>query len=149
MIVPASANHDNLAAALRLSHILQLYHRLDSDIILEDRALQWNSLQSWPSGNIIFIGNSSSLFAQEVLQSKKTAVDVSDSVAKVGNKKFNKAGQGQYPKSYMLFILHSDKSSLERAVRLFPFRTGIAVPEWLVAGNEMDSQGAGGLQAAG
>lgn len=49
----------------------------------------------------------------------------------------------------MVFLLYNSVSSLERALRLFPYRTGVAVPDWLVAGEKMDSIGAGGIEAAG
>ncbi|KAF8876046.1 hypothetical protein CPB84DRAFT_1838726 [Gymnopilus junonius] len=158
IVITAGRNRKDTSAALRLCHILHVYHRLDAEIITEDTALQWNKLESWPSGNIIFIGAPSSPFAKEVLHSKETAIHLTDSVPTVGNRKFNKAGQAllflhphlrNQSDSFMMFILYNDKSSLERAVRLFPFRTGIAVPEWLVTGDKMDVFGAGGIQAAG
>lgn len=49
----------------------------------------------------------------------------------------------------MLFILYNDDSALERAVRLFPFRTGVAVPDWIVVGPMMDELGAAGIEGAG
>lgn len=51
--------------------------------------------------------------------------------------------------SLMMFMLYTDKSALEKLVRLFPFRTGVVVPDWLVVGEKMDSFGAGGVEAAG
>ena len=49
----------------------------------------------------------------------------------------------------MLFIVHNDKDGLERALRLFPIRTGVAVPDWIVVGGKMDNFGAGGVKGAG
>ena len=51
--------------------------------------------------------------------------------------------------SLAMFILYNDISSLERALRLFPFRTGVAVPDWLAVSEKMDNFGAGGIEAAG
>jgi len=51
--------------------------------------------------------------------------------------------------SLMLFILYNDDPALERAVRLFPFRTGVAVPDWVVVGPMMDTLGAAGIEGAG
>ena len=48
----------------------------------------------------------------------------------------------------MLFIL-GDNSGIERAARLFPIRTGVAVPDWLLVGTEADDVGAGGVMGAG
>lgn len=57
----------------------------------------------------------------------------------------------QHPKyrlANVLFILGND-FGIERAARLFPIRTGVAIPDWLVVGSEIDQVGAGGLQGAG
>ena len=51
--------------------------------------------------------------------------------------------------SLAVFILYNDISGLERTLRLFPFRTGVAVPDWLVVSEKMDNFGAGGIEAAG
>jgi hypothetical protein len=49
----------------------------------------------------------------------------------------------------MLFIIAHDKSGLERTVRLFPIRTGLALADWLVIGKRADEQGAAGIEKAG
>jgi hypothetical protein len=49
----------------------------------------------------------------------------------------------------MLFILATDSSGLERATRLFPIRTGITVPDWLVIGTYANNVGAAGVIGAG
>ena len=53
------------------------------------------------------------------------------------------------PSSTMLFIIANDQSGLERAVRLFPIRTGLALADWLVIGKRADNQGASGIEKAG
>jgi hypothetical protein len=53
------------------------------------------------------------------------------------------------PSSMMLFIIANDESGLERAARLFPIRTGLALADWLVIGKQADKQGASGIQNAG
>jgi hypothetical protein len=49
----------------------------------------------------------------------------------------------------MLFIVANDQSGLERAVRLFPVRTGLALADWLVIGKRADNRGASGIEKAG
>lgn len=49
----------------------------------------------------------------------------------------------------MLFICGTDEAGLERALRLFPFRTGVTVPDWLFVGEEADQLGAAGVVGAG
>lgn len=49
----------------------------------------------------------------------------------------------------MLFIIATDAFGLERAMRLFPFRTGVTVPDWIVVGDAADAIGAAGVVGAG
>uniref|UniRef100_A0A8H8CMV3 Peptidase S9 prolyl oligopeptidase catalytic domain-containing protein n=1 Tax=Psilocybe cubensis TaxID=181762 RepID=A0A8H8CMV3_PSICU len=166
IVIPKRSGRDDLLAALRLAHVLNVYHALDAEIVTEETALLWNRSGKWPIGNVVFIGHPSSTFAQEVLkpEAAKTDARIVDSHLYFGNKKFAKAGQGAlflhpHPiavadghgdrQSLMLFMLYTDKSALEKLVRLFPFRTGVGVPDWLVVGEKMDSFGAGGVEAAG
>lgn len=53
------------------------------------------------------------------------------------------------PSSTMLFIVANDQSGLERAVRLFPIRTGLALADWMVVGKRADKRGAAGIEKAG
>lgn len=48
-----------------------------------------------------------------------------------------------------LFLQSSDPGGLERALRLFPIRTGVLVPDWLVVDEGADRIGAGGAEGAG
>lgn len=49
----------------------------------------------------------------------------------------------------MLFMISNDKSGLERAARLFPIRTGLALADWMVIGKRADKRGAAGIEKAG
>lgn len=49
----------------------------------------------------------------------------------------------------MLFILSSGPHPLERAARLFPIRTGVVGPSWLLVDGRADSTGAAGVMGAG
>jgi hypothetical protein len=51
--------------------------------------------------------------------------------------------------SLVLFMIGSSTSALERLYRLFPIRTGIPVPDWVLLGHDADSVGAAGLLGAG
>ncbi|KFH61907.1 hypothetical protein MVEG_12241 [Podila verticillata NRRL 6337] len=48
-----------------------------------------------------------------------------------------------------VIIAGIDAQGLETAARLFPKRTGLLVPDWIVTGPEMPWKGAGGILAAG
>jgi hypothetical protein len=49
----------------------------------------------------------------------------------------------------MLFIIAHEQSGLERTMRLFPTRTGLALADWIVIGKQADEIGASGIQKAG
>jgi len=49
----------------------------------------------------------------------------------------------------VVFMLAEDPNSLERVLRLFPVRTGVPVPAWLVLTKESDQLAAAGIVGAG
>lgn len=49
----------------------------------------------------------------------------------------------------LMRIVGLDVQGLETAARLFPKRTGLLVPDWIITGPEMAWKGAGGILAAG
>lgn len=49
----------------------------------------------------------------------------------------------------MVLIIGESAEALERAARLFPIRTGITVPSWVILGSGMDEMGAAGVSGAG
>ncbi|KIM48997.1 hypothetical protein M413DRAFT_92377 [Hebeloma cylindrosporum] len=158
IITSRKSSGNDHSAALRLAYVLQLYHRLDSEIIAEDEA-HTRTAGTWPTGNIIFIGPPRSPFATDILGQRRTSARTinHDSTIHFGTRKFQKPGQAlmfSHPhptqnNSLMLFILYNDDSGLERAVRVFPFRTGVAVPDCVIVGAMMDTLGAAGIEGAG
>lgn len=48
-----------------------------------------------------------------------------------------------------LFLQYTDLDGLERAVRLFPIRTGVLSPDWIVVNGRADKFGAAGVEGAG
>ncbi|KAG0272147.1 hypothetical protein BGZ95_012110 [Linnemannia exigua] len=53
------------------------------------------------------------------------------------------------PSNLAMVIAGLDPEGLETAARLFPKRTGLLVPDWVITGPEMAWKGAGGILAAG
>jgi hypothetical protein len=54
------------------------------------------------------------------------------------------------PRSRLLLsICGTDQEGLERAAKLFPYRTGVGQPDWVVVGPEMGVQGMQGVKAMG
>lgn len=51
--------------------------------------------------------------------------------------------------SNTLFVVGTDTAALERTARLFPIRTGVTTPDWLVIAPDADRIGAAGVLGAG
>lgn len=49
----------------------------------------------------------------------------------------------------ILFVYGTDIAGYERAMRAFPLRTGVANPEWLILGHQIDHLAASGILGAG
>lgn len=49
----------------------------------------------------------------------------------------------------IMFVIGESAEALERAARLFPIRTGITVPSWIILGPAMNELGAAGISGAG
>jgi hypothetical protein len=131
------------------------------------------------SGNIIVIGNPSGRYIRQCLRKGKTAFSIADRqdgppVLQLRGETLNDSTQGIFflsrdihyreiplagimfthphessPSSTLLFIIAHDRSGLERAARLFPTRTGLALADWIVIGKRADEVGASGIQKAG
>ncbi|ESK87531.1 transmembrane protein [Moniliophthora roreri MCA 2997] len=137
-VVPDSSTHE-LSVALRIIHDLQIYHRLDAEI-LRDTEIP----PTVPNGNLVVIGKDVS-----------AKFDIALKPNPGGN--LDEPGLGllflhPHPTNQngkMLLMQSTDETGLERAARLFPIRTGIAVPDWIVIGPLADKAGAAGVLSAG
>jgi hypothetical protein len=49
----------------------------------------------------------------------------------------------------MIFLLGADVAGLEKTMRLFPIRTSMSVPDWVIMGRWADQVGAGDVVGAG
>ncbi|KAF7322675.1 hypothetical protein HMN09_00046300 [Mycena chlorophos] len=156
ILVLDSANSQHLLLALRIAHDLHAYHRLDSEIVLLEE-----HPHNAPEGNVLVIGDTSSPALGELLKNSPTPfrvttqqqrwhIEIQDSV-------LDAAGLGilflhPHPRNsigQMLFLLGTDGPGLERAARLFPIRTGVTVPDWIITSSRADEMGAGGIIGAG
>lgn len=114
------------------------------------------------TGNIVVIGGPSGRYVRRCLAKRRTAFSIADQekgppVLQLRGEPLNGISQGimfthpheSSPSSTMLFIIANDQSGLERAVRLFPIRTGLALADWMVIGKRADKRGAAGIEKAG
>ncbi|RDB21028.1 hypothetical protein Hypma_011398 [Hypsizygus marmoreus] len=78
-VVPDTPSCKGVTVALRLAHDLNVYHKLDSNFLLESTAVMMLKTETLPPSNTVFIGHPSSTFPQIVLDKKKTPFAVKDS----------------------------------------------------------------------
>ncbi|KAL0947293.1 hypothetical protein HGRIS_013412 [Hohenbuehelia grisea] len=156
IVVPSKSPSRELSVAQRIAHDLGVYHRLDAEISLEhDIRVAWESGILSP-GNVIVIGRHTSDFVNWLLGKKQTPFATSDSGFAVANHKLREKSLGAvvmhphpHSASSVLLLLGTDDAGLERAARLFPIRTGVATPDWVVLDARSDNVGAGGVIGAG
>ncbi|KAI0028355.1 hypothetical protein K488DRAFT_89825 [Vararia minispora EC-137] len=153
IVVPDNATSAQLSSASRIAHGLQMFYKLDSEIVFE-------SDHSMRTGNIIAIGTRSSAFVRRALGRYNGVFEFGDSI---DGPRLQFRGESMNPEdgaiflqahphttsAAMLFIIADDDSALDRVTRLFPLRTGIATPDWLVIQPLVDSVGAAGVKSAG
>ncbi|KAI9056689.1 hypothetical protein FKP32DRAFT_1682226 [Trametes sanguinea] len=144
-----------LSVALRLAHNFNVYLKLDANIIDDEEAMRNLAASSFASGNMIVLGLSQ--FARHVMQQRKTAFNVEDGSLSLKGRLLNEPSMAalflhphpSHAESLALFIYGADLAGLERALRAFPIRTGVTVPDWIVLSGRADSVGTGGVEGAG
>jgi len=157
IIIPEYCSSRELSIALRIAHDLNTYHKLDAEILQSSDALQRAEGGHLGPGNIIVIGDTQTAFSHWTLTQKKTPFELEGTLLKLNGRSIVKPGLGivflhPHPTSgtaNMLFISGTDAYGLERAARLFPVRTGIAVPDWLIVDGWADDVGFAGVIGAG
>ncbi|KAI0781232.1 hypothetical protein BD413DRAFT_600635 [Trametes elegans] len=155
IVVPTKQPSRELSAALRIAHNLDVYHKLDAEIIDDKEASERLSEASQETGNAIFLGLGA--FAKSVLAQGKTAFGVQDDDLALRGRRLNEPSTAAlflhpHPsreESLLLFLHGADAEGLERGLRLFPIRTGVTVPDWIVVGSQADARGSGGVEGAG
>lgn len=142
--------------ALRLAHDLDVYHKLDAEIIDAHEAQDRLDKGTLGQGNLVIIGGAANVFTHRLLRQNATPFSFSD-------EQLHLRGRLITPKTASLFlhphpvsgsslallIYADDEHGLERLLRLFPMRTGISVPDWVVIGPDADYVGAGAVEGAG
>ncbi|KAI0057117.1 hypothetical protein BV25DRAFT_1974045 [Artomyces pyxidatus] len=162
LVVPDnSSSSRELAIAQRIAHDLFLFHNLDAEILLDSEALQSHDTGDFETGNIIAIGTPHSRYIRRNLRESQGVFQIAhgpdSAVLQLRGKPLNETSQGvifshphpAFPSASMLFLIGNDEAGLERVARLFPIRTGVSLPDWLVIGQSADSFGAAGVQGAG
>ncbi|ORY88575.1 hypothetical protein BCR35DRAFT_276583, partial [Leucosporidium creatinivorum] len=146
---PSTTRHLT-SIAERIAHDAYLYGRVDCEVVRDDE------VDETPEGNVALLGDS---YANSVTarwaKSWPTPVSfVSPSAFAINDRLFETPGQGllfltahpSHPSSLVLVLAGVGAEGLERAARLFPVRTGVPLPDFVVTAPSMTS---GGVEAAG
>ncbi|KDQ06009.1 hypothetical protein BOTBODRAFT_60799 [Botryobasidium botryosum FD-172 SS1] len=152
LIVPAS-NLSLLSLATRLAHGLYNYLRVDTRIVTDIEALDELQGTAPLSGNVIvFDGGHNNAYSHKVFSGdfRAFAFNAATGSFELRGRAFSDPGTGILFMHDSHLIIHAtDLEGYERALRLFPLRTGVPNPEWLVAGKAIDTRGWGGILGAG
>uniref|UniRef100_D8PW24 Peptidase S9 prolyl oligopeptidase catalytic domain-containing protein n=1 Tax=Schizophyllum commune (strain H4-8 / FGSC 9210) TaxID=578458 RepID=D8PW24_SCHCM len=150
--VPSLApDSPELSLALRIVHDLDTYHKLDAEII-EGRPNDRSSLVA------IQVGKPSDAYCRLLEDDSAVLLPRADGVCFRGKKehRVHKPGTGVIALDpnvvdgrTKIYLYAADVAGLERLGRLFPIRTGVKVPGWMVVGPEMDTKSSGGILGAG
>lgn len=154
IVTPSQTAH--LSTALRLAHDLDTYHKLDAEVIDADTAIQREVNALLGTGNLIVLGGVTNAFTRHILETGRTAIRLQGETLLLGG---NAVGSDfatlflhphpTNPAGLAMVLFADNENSLERSLRLFPMRTGITVPDWLVVSEEADKIGAAGVKSAG
>ncbi|TCD68231.1 hypothetical protein EIP91_011300 [Steccherinum ochraceum] len=154
IVIPDEPTVSENLAARRLAHDLDLYHKLDAYILHASEATSNDS--NFSEGHLIVLGGKSNAFGAALLKTEKTAFSLHKEQLKLRGQAIDKQAAALFlhphpanSSSLVLFMYSDSETGLERASRLFPIRTGITVPDWVIVGNEADVKGAGGVIGAG
>ncbi|KZT74257.1 hypothetical protein DAEQUDRAFT_702566 [Daedalea quercina L-15889] len=155
-VVYEPSSRSSLSAALRVAAALYGYHQLDAEIIGDAEAVRRLSNESLGAGNIIVLASGIGRFAELLLTQQRTAFSLEGGSLLLRGKPLSPESAALFlhphphvSASSVLFLYVRDDSGLERALRLFPIRTGVPVPDWVVTTASTDEFGAGGIEGAG
>ncbi|KAI0273854.1 hypothetical protein BC834DRAFT_815835 [Gloeopeniophorella convolvens] len=162
IVVSGDLQSRGMSIALRLAHDLWMYFKLDSEIVSEFDILADRDPVLARGCNVVVIGTPGGLYVRQCLARGTTTFKVADRedglpVLQLNGESLDGLSQGVVfthphetsPSATMLFLIAHDQSGLERAARLFPSRTGLALADWMVIGSLADKQGASGVSKAG
>ncbi|GJJ75379.1 hypothetical protein EMPS_07737 [Entomortierella parvispora] len=147
-------------------HDIYLYGRADVEVLTDQEFcnMYQHEEESAPKTNLILVGDAHQNVATKLVLAERkgeVTIDTKQGSVVVGNQGaeietvFQEPGTGLLmirpwgSSNLAMVIAGLDAQGLEMASRLFPKRTGILVPDWIVAGPEMPWKGAGGVLAAG
>ncbi|KAJ3806599.1 hypothetical protein F5876DRAFT_90994 [Lentinula aff. lateritia] len=138
---PTETPSHAMSIALRLSHDLLLYHRLDSEIMINSEVdialLKPEFASAFSKGNVIVnkFRRGEQFHRRQRIYDKRILF-------------LHPHPMNSCAKMLLLQSTEPVGVGLERAARLFPIRTGVPVPDWIIIGED-NGRGEGNVIAAG
>lgn len=155
IVINRKADNSALQAAQRLAHSLNVYHKLDANILDAQEAQDLHHSGSL-DGNIVLLGDARNVFLERTLAHRRTPFHLHQGALEFNGRRLERDSSAVFlhphPTSdaaVMMVMYAADELALERALRLFPIRTGLTVPDWLILTEKADKIGAAGVEAAG
>ncbi|KAH9911416.1 uncharacterized protein B0H18DRAFT_1062622 [Fomitopsis serialis] len=156
VIVYDPSSPSSLSATLRLASALDGYHKLDAEIIDDAEAVRRLHTESLGTANIVVVTNGKGDFAQSLLSQERTAFTLDNRTLLLRGKPLGAKSAALFLHPHpsasdasILFVYTQDEVGLERGLRLFPIRTGVPIPHWVVITDHADKMRAGGIEGAG
>ncbi|KAL1923835.1 uncharacterized protein VTP21DRAFT_8815 [Calcarisporiella thermophila] len=147
VLIITAEDPDYLRMAQTIAHDLYLYGGIDSEIVVQSEKSQ----RPEAKGNIIYVG----VAERRGEQAFEPPLSMTEGVLHVGEREYSGPGLGALyleplgSERLALRIVGTDVAGVQRAARMFPRRTSMMLPEFVVVGKEMDWKGAGGILATG
>ena len=156
-IVYDTDSASSLSAALRLAAALDGYHKLDTVIIDDTEATRQLGDGSLSEGSLVVVTKGKGTFAESLLQKSTTSsFSLNDGSLHFRGKRISAGSAALFLHPHpngtdasVLFLYAQNDSALERGLRLFPVRTGVPIPDWVVTTESADEVGAGGIEGTG
>ena len=157
-----------LSYALRLAHDLDTFHKLDAEVLTDAEACGLLESESLGSSNMVILdGPKKTSFGRRLLKGPNHPLFP----PRVCRSRVKSNGTGllgstdrrlisttaaiflhrhpTHPDAATLFLRADDEIGMENVLRLFPIRTGVFGPDWMVVGSETAMLGAAGITGAG
>jgi hypothetical protein len=96
LVVPDDATSQMLSVALRLAHDLNVYHKLDSEIIQSSEAMQRAKTNCLSVGNMVVIGDFRSPFSQWCFSRQASAFDFGISPPRLNGQALDDTSRGMF-----------------------------------------------------
>lgn len=153
IVVPAAGGHTH-SAALRLAHNLLVYLALDAEILTTSEA-EHLDLSDGSTVVVLSAGPTEVATVPRLDADSPIALDLKNGLILLDGYALNEPSTGVLfvrptpAHGRVVYVVGTDVDGLERALRLFPFRTGVPVPEWIAIGKDADERAIGGVLGAG